>query len=160
MGYCQWTAGGLFYVPNDRAIPRKLLFEVHDAPTGGHLGGRSGKTVHKMQAMCWWPGMKREIEDYVRGCVVCAAAKSSQQLPAGLLQPLPIPHRPWQTINIDFVGPLQKTSDYYDFNDILVVINKFSKMAHSDFVPTTTHVTAGKTANLLTRERLQAAWAA
>jgi hypothetical protein len=70
-----WTSEGLLYVPNDREIRRKLLFEMHDAPTGGHLGGR--KTVHKMQRMFWWEGMRREIEDYVRGCVVCAAAKSS-----------------------------------------------------------------------------------
>ena len=138
-----WTADGLLYVPNDREIQRKLLHEMHDAPTGGHLGGR--KTVHKMQGICWWLGMRRDIEDYVRGCVVCASTKSSQQLPAGLLQPLPIPHRPWETISIDFVGPLPRTSDYYDF--ILVVIDKFTKMGH--FIPTTTNVTAGKTAKLL-----------
>jgi transposase InsO family protein len=138
-----WTAEGLLWVPDDREIRRKLLFEMHDAPTGGHLGGR--KTIHKMQGVCWWPGMRREIEDYVKGCVVCAAVKPSQQLPAGLLQPLPIPHRPWESIHIDFVGPLPKTSDYYDF--ILVVIDKFTKMGH--FIPTTTNVTAGKTAKLL-----------
>jgi hypothetical protein len=27
-------------VPADRAVQSKLLFEAHDAPTGGHLGGR------------------------------------------------------------------------------------------------------------------------
>jgi transposase InsO family protein len=138
-----WTVDGLLYIPNDREIQRKLLYEMHDAPTGGHLGGR--KTVHKMQGLCWWPGMKRDVEDYVRGCVVCASIKPSQQLPAGLLQPLPIPHRPWETISLDFVGPLPRTGDYYDF--ILVIIDKFTKMGH--FIPTTTNVTASKTAKLL-----------
>jgi transposase InsO family protein len=138
-----WTDEGILWVPDDLEIRRKLLFEMHDAPTGGHLGVR--KTIHKMQEQFWWLGMRKDIEDYVRGCVVCASTKASQQLPTGLLHPLPIPSRPWETISIDFVGPLPRTSDYYDF--ILVIIDKFTKMAH--FVPTTTNVTAAKTAKLL-----------
>ena len=138
-----WTIDGRFYVPADRDLQAKLLYEAHDAPTGGHLGER--KTLHKLQRTCYWLGMKRDIEDYVRGCVVCAAVKPSQQLPAGLLQPLPIPHRPWDVISIDFIGPLARTKDYFD--SVLVVVDKFSKMAH--FIPTTTSVTSEKTARLL-----------
>lgn len=138
-----WTFDGRFYVPADREVQRKLLYEVHDAPTGGHLGER--KTLHKLQRTCYWPGMKADIEDYVRGCVVCAAIKPSQRVPAGLLQPLPIPHRPWEVISLDFVGPLVRTKDYYDA--VLVVVDKFSKMAH--FIPTTMKVTATKAAKLL-----------
>jgi transposase InsO family protein len=138
-----WTVDGRFYVPADREVQRKLLFEAHDAPTGGHLGER--KTLHKLQRTCYWAGMRKDIEDYVRGCVVCAAVKPSQQLPAGLLQPLPIPHRPWEVISIDFVGPFVRTKDYYD--SVLVVIDKFSKMGH--FIPTTMRITSEKTARLL-----------
>ena len=84
-----WTADGRFYVPDDREVQSKMLFEVHDAPTGGHMGQR--KTLHKLQSTCYWEGMKKDIEDYVRGCQVCAAVKPSQRVPAGLLQPMPIP---------------------------------------------------------------------
>jgi transposase InsO family protein len=138
-----WTQDGRFYVPADREVQRKLLYEAHDAPMGGHLGTR--KTVQKLQRTCYWEGMSRDIEDYVKGCVVCAAVKPSQQLPAGLLQPLPIPHRPWEVISMDFVGPLARTKDYYDA--VLVVVDKFSKMAH--FIPTSMGVTSEKTARLL-----------
>jgi transposase InsO family protein len=138
-----WTIDGRFYVPADREVQSKLLYEAHDAPTGGHLGER--KTLHKLQRTCYWAGMRKDIEDYVRGCVVCAAVKPSQQVPAGLLQPLPIPHRPWEVISIDFVGPLVQTKDYY--NAVLVVVDKFSKMAH--FIATTTGVTSDKAARLL-----------
>ena len=138
-----WTIDGRFYVPDDREVQRKLLFEAHDAPTGGHLGAR--KTLHKLQRACYWAGMSKDTEDYVKGCVVCAAVKPSQQVPAGLLQPLPIPHRPWEVISIDFVGPLITTKDYY--NAVLVVIDKFSKMGH--FIPTTTTCTSEKAARLL-----------
>jgi transposase InsO family protein len=138
-----WTIDGRFYVPADREVQRKLLYELHDAPTGGHLGER--KTLHKLQKTCYWPGMRKDVEDYVKGCTVCAAVKPSQQMPAGLLQPLPIPHRPWEVISIDFVGPLVRTKDYHD--SILVVVDKFSKMGH--FIPTSTGITSEKTARLL-----------
>ena len=137
------TFDGRFYVPADRDMQRKLLYEVHDAPTGGHLGQR--KTLHKLQSMCYWPGMQRDVEDYVQGCVVCGAVKPSQQVPAGLLQPLPIPHRPWEVISMDFVTSLPRTRDYH--NAVLSVICKFSKQAH--LIATTTEVTALKTAKLL-----------
>ena len=77
--------------------------------------------------------------------MTCAATKPSLQKPAGTLHPLPIPEKPWQVITIDFVGPLPRTPDY--FNYVLVVVDKFSKMAH--FIPTTTNVTAKETAKLL-----------
>jgi hypothetical protein len=138
-----WTIDGRFYVPADREVQSKLLYELHDAPTGGHLG--ESKTLHKLQKTCYWPGMKKDVEDYVKGCTVCAAVKPSQQMPAGLLQPLPIPHRPWEVISIDFVGPLVRTKDYH--NSILVVVDKFSKMGH--FIPTSTGITSERTARLL-----------
>ena len=89
--------------------------------------------------------MKSMIADYVKGCITCAATKPSLQKPAGTLRPLPIPEKPWRMISIDFVGPLPRTKDYYDY--ISVVVDKFSKMAH--FIPTTSNVTAKQTAQLL-----------
>lgn len=138
-----WTSDGLFYVPNDLELRRRLIHEVHDTPTGGHMG--LAKTLGRLTTTCWWPGMKSMIADYVRGCTTCAAIKPSLQKPAGTLRPLPIPDKPWRTISIDFVGPLPPTKDY--FNYILVVVDKFSKMAH--FIPTTTNVTSKQTAELL-----------
>ena len=138
-----WTADGRFYVPDDREVQSKLLHEVHDAPTGGHMGER--KTIHKLQSTCYWEGMRRDIEDYVRGCQVCAAVKPSQRVPAGLLQPLPIPHRPWEVISIDFKGPLPVSRDF--FNAILVVKCSLTKMTH--YVATTMSVTSEKTARLM-----------
>jgi hypothetical protein len=138
-----WTADGLFYVPNDRTLQQQLLHAVHDSPTGGHMG--LSKTWARLSSTCWWPGMRAMIEDYVRGCQTCAATKPELRKPAGLLHPLPIPEKPWQVISIDFVGPLPRTPDHFDM--ILVVVDKFSKMAH--FIATTSHATAKHTAKLL-----------
>ena len=140
-----WTCDGLFYVPDDLELRRKLIHEVHDTPIGGHSG--LAKTLARLTTSCYWWGMKRMIADYVRGCITCAAVKPDLKLPAGLLRPLPIPDKPWRVITIDFVGPLPRTPDYYNY--ILVMQDKFSKRCH--FAPTTTNVTAKETTELLLR---------
>jgi transposase InsO family protein len=138
-----WTCDGLCYVPNSRELQRRLMHEVHDTPTGGHMG--FNKTWARLSSTCWWPRMRAMIQDYVRGCLTCAATKPDQRKPAGLLHPLPIPERPWQVMSMDFVGPLPRTPDHYD--TVLVVIDKFSKEGH--LIPTTQHANAKSTAKLL-----------
>ncbi len=46
----------------------------------------------------WWPCMVRDVSLYVRVYSVCAKSKF-----AGKLVPLPIPHRPWSHVGVDFV---------------------------------------------------------
>ncbi|EPS99932.1 hypothetical protein FOMPIDRAFT_1123665, partial [Fomitopsis schrenkii] len=50
--------------------------------------------------------MVDDVTAYCRTCGVCATSKSMTQQPMGLLRTLPVPVRPWQSIGIDFVGPL------------------------------------------------------
>ena len=96
---------GVVWVPADDELRSRVMREVHDHV--GHHGPY--KTMHRLAQMCWWGGMRAAVHDYVKGCEKCARAKSSPLLPAGLLQPLPIPHRPWEVICLDFVGPLPQT---------------------------------------------------
>jgi hypothetical protein len=64
----------------------------------------------------------------VETCVVCQRSKSSNQRPAGLLQPIAPPLERFQEITMDFVEPdvvCQRTR--CDF--ILVIVDRLSKMA-------------------------------
>jgi hypothetical protein len=63
------------------------------------------------------------------------------------LSPLPIPKQPWQEISIDMIGPLPK-SDNYD--SILVIVNRFSKMIH--LVPTMTSLSSTELAEIYKKE--------
>ncbi|XP_010795097.1 unconventional myosin-XIX-like, partial [Notothenia coriiceps] len=54
----------------------------------------------------WWPTVNKDTQEFVSSCPTCARSKSSHQTPAGLLQPLPIPSRPWSHIALDFVTGL------------------------------------------------------
>ena len=49
----------------------------------------------------------------MRTCPCCQRKKSTNQKPAGLLQPLPVPTREWGSISIDLITALPETASLY-----------------------------------------------
>ena len=43
--------------------------------------------------------MREDVDTYVRICLVCQQDKIEQEHPHGLLQPLPIPERIWDSVS-------------------------------------------------------------
>src|ERR1700761_7771076 len=75
--------------------------------------------------------MIRDVAAYCESCSLCAMSKSSTQKPMGLLRTLEVPRRPWQSIGIDFVGPLPESSNRHGtFDMICVVIDHLTSMVH------------------------------
>ncbi|XP_012458151.1 uncharacterized protein LOC105778935 [Gossypium raimondii] len=66
--------------------------------------------------------------------------------PAGLLQPLPVPERPWESLSMDFIIGLPKSES---FGSILVVVDRFSKYA--TFISVTNECPAEEAARLFLR---------
>ncbi|KII72116.1 Pro-Pol polyprotein [Thelohanellus kitauei] len=52
----------------------------------------------------WWPGLKRDIEKWVRRCYECQSHQP--QLPETPLVQVPLVDSPWEKINLDFSGPI------------------------------------------------------
>ena len=117
-----YSRSGAVYIPDDRRLRTRLLELAHDAV--GHFG--RARTVERLSRHCVWTGMTNEVEDYCRGCEVCAVNKGSNTLPAGQLVPLPIPERVWDSVGVDFTGPLPETAN--GSNSIMAVVDRFSKM--------------------------------
>jgi len=92
----------------------------------------------------WWPAMKKEVSEYVAACPVCARNKTSSQAQMGLLQPLPVPLRPWSHISMDFETGLPPSKGN---TTVLTVVDRFSKMAH--FIPLLRLPSAKKTAEVM-----------
>jgi transposase InsO family protein len=67
--------------------------------------------------------MYKDVKDYVRTCHECQVNKWPTTRPAGRAHVLPIPERPWQSIAIDFEGPLTVSQGY---SAIMVVMDRFS----------------------------------
>ena len=84
-----------------------------------------------MKKSYYWPGMKKQVVEYLARCLECQQIKAEHQHPAGLLQPLPIPEWKWETISMDFITGLPRTKKGNDL--IMVVVDKLSKAAH--FIP-------------------------
>lgn len=81
-------------------------------------------TLHLLKNRFWCPTMSADTTQFINNCTVCHTSKPSRQLPAGLLQPLPIPQHPWSHIAIDFITDLPKSCGN---TVILMVIDRFSK---------------------------------
>nr|KYP37665.1 Transposon Ty3-I Gag-Pol polyprotein [Cajanus cajan] len=85
------------------------------------------RTLARVSSQFYWPGMHQDIKSYVQQCLIYQQAKSSTTLPAGLLQPLPIPQQIWDDLAMDFIVGLPPS---YGFTVIMVVIDRLSKYAH------------------------------
>ena len=75
--------------------------EFHNTKIGGHA--RVNKTIARIGAQFYWSGIRNDISKFVRECSICQQAKVDNVLPAGLLQPLPIPQQIWGDIVMDFI---------------------------------------------------------
>ncbi|KAL0195114.1 hypothetical protein M9458_008686, partial [Cirrhinus mrigala] len=114
------------YVP--QLLRQRLLQLVHSTPSSGHPGITA--TIQLLTNRYWWPSLQTDTIAFIRDCPTCNTSKSTHQLPTGLLQPLPIPQRPWSHIAIDFITDLPPSSG---FTTILTVIDRFSKACR--FIP-------------------------
>ncbi|GJU80941.1 putative reverse transcriptase domain-containing protein [Tanacetum coccineum] len=58
------------------------------------------------RTLYWWPGMKRDIAEYVSRCLTCFKIKAEHPKPSGFLQQPKIPKWKWEKITMDFVTKL------------------------------------------------------
>jgi Integrase zinc binding domain len=118
------------------------MSEMHDKLTeAAHAGYH--KTYNRITSVYYWPRMSRHIKQFVTSCDICQKAKPRRHAPMGLLQPLPIPERPFEVVSMDFITELPSSQGY---DNILVVVDKLTKYAI--FIPTTSSVNEEQTAKL------------
>eukprot|EP01113_Clastostelium_recurvatum_P034980 TRINITY_DN4817_c0_g2_i2.p1 TRINITY_DN4817_c0_g2~~TRINITY_DN4817_c0_g2_i2.p1 ORF type:complete len:896 (+),score=120.90 TRINITY_DN4817_c0_g2_i2:2313-5000(+) len=106
---------GLLYHEGRLCVPRvgqyPLLREFHDSPLGGHFGG--DKTYLAMSRDFYWPKMAKTVHQYTRSCDMCQRVKPGRRV-GGLLQPLEVPARNWESMSMDWITHLPVTSSGYD----------------------------------------------
>ncbi|OAY81215.1 Transposon Ty3-G Gag-Pol polyprotein [Ananas comosus] len=112
-------------VPADSGIKEEILAEAHRAPYTVHPG--STKMYKDLKLTYWWPGMKKEVADFVAKCLTCQQVKAEHRLPAGKLQSLPIPVWKWERITMDFIVGLPRSQAGHDA--IWVIVDRLTKSA-------------------------------
>lgn len=99
-----------------------ILKYYHDSVMGGHLGQL--KTYHKVARQFYWKGMRRDIQAYVRRCVLCQRSKPATTQKTGFFSSH-ISRFPCDAYFIDFFGPLVRSKQ--GNTAILSIVDGFSK---------------------------------
>jgi hypothetical protein len=121
------------YVPNSQELRNLVLKEMHNVPYVGHLGYQ--KIITDVRGQYFWPGMKKDVTNYLARCMECQKVKAKHRHPTGLLQPFPIPEWKWEVVTIDFITKLLRTTRQND--SIMVVVGKLTKAGHFILVKVT-----------------------
>jgi hypothetical protein len=145
------TYKGCIYVPDAGGLRKEVVKVNHDLPWAGHYGVR--RTLHLVARKYYWPGMRGDIIEHVKHCAVCAQTKPARHRPWGTAQSLPVPQGPWTDIAMDFIVGLpesKKGDEGKSYNSILVIVNRFSKMAL--YIPVRDTIDAAKLADVVARK--------
>ena len=94
------TKGNRLYVPRTGELRRKLIQECHDTLWVGHPGWK--KTYALIKKGYFWPNMRDDIMQYTKTCLICQQDKVEKAKVSGLLEPLAVPTRPWESVSLDF----------------------------------------------------------
>ena len=129
------------YVPDFAGLRRELIKECHDTQWAGHPGGH--RTYALLERAYYWPKLREQVDNYVKTCIICQQDKVLRAKAFGLLEPLPVPQKPFESVSMDFISTLPKVGEY---TSILVVVDRFSKYAI--FIPAPVNCTAEETAYL------------
>ncbi|MCO5562904.1 hypothetical protein L7F22_016540 [Adiantum nelumboides] len=124
------------------SLREKVMYESYALPYVGHRGIQT--TLKAIETYFYWPTMERDIPDYVSKCVVCQKTKFDRGKQPGLLQPLPIPDSPWESISMDFIFGLPKS--IHGNTGIWTTVDRFCKQAH--FIPVKKTLKEHQTATL------------
>lgn len=108
-------------VPSEQ---RKDVIQAHhDIPTCGHLG--VFKTMGRITQQFTWPHMRADVMRYISRCKTCLQTKANNRPPIGRMGGHTKVSKPWETLSIDIIGPLPRTTRGFSF--ILAISDIFSK---------------------------------
>lgn len=129
------------YVPDADNLRLRVLQYKHDHILSGHFG--QNKTLELVRREYTWPDIRTTVKEFCKSCVTCMRSKPQRHRPYGNLKQLPIPERPWNSISMDFIEKLPKSSGY---DTILVIVDRLTKQ--SLFIPTHDTITSAELARL------------
>nr|GEW44391.1 retrotransposon-related protein [Tanacetum cinerariifolium] len=117
--------GWLQDVDLQQLIQKLLLNKDVSKKLGGHSGIQV--TIKKLGSLFYWKKLSKDVKTFVRKCDVCQRNKPNLEAYPGALQLLPIPHKVWQDVSMDFIDGLPSS---HGKSIILVVVDRLTKYAH------------------------------
>lgn len=84
-----------------------------------------GKTLELLRRLFFWPGMSKDVRDFVRNCEVCKATKSPNFITKPDMGKQIISERPFQRLYVDLLGPYPRSKSGH--TGLLIVLDHLSK---------------------------------
>jgi hypothetical protein len=131
-------------VTGDNEAKRHIIQSHHNSPVYGHPG--ISKTIQLTERLYWWPQMRIDITEYVKGCADCQRHKVNTRPNKAPLQPIyPKPEAMlFKTVALDFIVKLPVSQG---FDSILTITDQGCTKA-AIFIPCNEDITAEETAAL------------
>ena len=107
-------------------LPRELVGNVLEAAHEGHPGMQSMLT--QMRQMYWWPGLTKDVTEYVETCNVgCAASVAKNSPPPMVIRETP--REVWQEVAMDFKGPIVGNGKSYYLHVVIDLLSRWPEVA-------------------------------
>jgi len=112
-------------------LKKGVIQSFHDPPSMGHPG--IANTHALIRRDYWWPNMKQEVEEYVKGCTTCQANKINTHWIKPKLVPITTDTNaePFEVIAMDFIVKLPKSQGY----DMILTITDHDCSKAAIFIP-------------------------
>jgi hypothetical protein len=139
-----WYKDGRQVVTGDIEAKHQIIRSHHDSPVHGHPG--ISKTIQLTERLYWWPRLRIDITDYVKGCADCQRHKVNTRPMKAPLQPIypKAETSPFETVALDFIVKLPVSQG---FDSILTITDQGCTKA-AIFIPCNEDITAEETAAL------------
>ena len=113
------------YVSKDEKLRIEIIQLHHNVPVAGHR--KRWKMIELMMRNYWWPGVTRDMEQYIEGYDRCQRMKNKTEILAEKLKLSKMLEKLWTHLIVDFITklPLVARKDM-----ILVVCDKLSKIIY------------------------------
>ena len=82
-------------------MPTKLRERTLKIAHEYHQGMTKSKAL--LREKVWWPGINKEVEDLIKGCVPCLCVGTPENREPLVSSEMP---DPWHTLHIDMYGPM------------------------------------------------------
>ncbi len=115
-------------------LKEEVMRNFHEPPEFAHFGIK--KTSYAIKQRFFWNNMNKDIKKYVRSCDICQCYKSENLKAKGLMGEVPIASSVFETIYIDFIGPLPLSKNRNRF--CIVLVDQLSGWVELKPMPCTT----------------------
>jgi len=97
--------------------------QAHDSIVNAHGGMQ--KSIERLRRNFYWPGLSKEVRDYIRNCEICKETKAPNMTLRPPMGQQSISVRPFQKLYVDILGPYPRSKK--GNIGLLIVLDHFSR---------------------------------